>query len=55
MKLRNLLIIIFFVNFLYSCDFGKVYGKNGQCQGITKEGNQCKNNASKSGYCGIHN
>jgi len=55
MKLKRLLFISLALLTLSSCNFGKVYGKHGQCNGITKEGNQCKNNADESGYCGVHN
>lgn len=54
-KYRYLIVMCFTFLTLTSCEFGKVYGKNGQCHGITKEGKQCKNNASESGYCGVHN
>lgn len=55
MKTKCLIIMLFAFVTLTSCEFDKVYGKNGQCHEITKEGNQCKNNADESGYCGVHN
>ena len=55
MKMKFLILFLLALLTLNSCDFGKVYGKNGQCNGITKEGKECKNNADKSGYCGVHN
>lgn len=53
--MRFLTLLLLSILALNSCDSGKFYGKNGQCNGITKEGKQCKNNADKSGYCGVHN
>jgi len=54
--MKRLLFLVSVAAIMFSCEGCPVggYGKYGQCQGVTKKGNRCKNNAGKTGYCGKH-
>lgn len=52
--MKRLLTIVCLSAFLLTSCEGTGYGKYGRCKANTQSGSQCKSNAGKTGYCGVH-
>ena len=52
--MKYLLFLFLFLAPAINTDAQKKYGKYGQCKSKTQKNVRCKNNASKTGYCGKH-
>jgi hypothetical protein len=53
-SLMFLSLILLSISYAPNAIAQKSYGKYGQCKSKTQKGSRCKNNASKTGYCGKH-